>query len=64
MSLGNLGNEMKTSPNNKSVSEFVENVPHEGRKSDTLELIDHVQNITGKAPQMWGPSIIGFGSYH
>ena len=55
---------MKTSSSNKPVSKFVEDVPHEGRKSDALELIDHLQNITGKAPQMWGPSIIGFGSYH
>ena len=23
-----------------------------------------MQNITGYEPKMWGPSIIGFGSYH
>ena len=23
-----------------------------------------MKKITGKRPKMWGPSIIGFGSYH
>jgi hypothetical protein len=27
-------------------------------------LVNVMQGITGEKPKMWGPSIIGFGSYH
>ena len=31
---------------------------------DSFELIKLMQDFTGFEPKMWGPSIIGFGSYH
>lgn len=36
----------------------------EQKKKDSFELIKILQDITDEAPRMWGPSIIGFGSYH
>lgn len=34
------------------------------RREDSLQLIKLMQQITGFEPKMWGPTIIGFGSYH
>lgn len=39
-------------------------VKEETKKKDAFELIRMMQEITGFEPKMWGPSIIGFGSYH
>lgn len=55
---------MKTVPNENSVNAFIEHVSHAGRRADANTLCDLLQEISGEAPQMWGPSIVGFGSYH
>lgn len=34
------------------------------KRKDSFELIRLMQDFTGYQPKMWGPSIIGFGSYH
>ncbi|MBY0099424.1 DUF1801 domain-containing protein [Mesobacillus maritimus] len=47
-----------------SVIEFIENVESEKKKADAYQLIDIFKEVTGYDPKMWGPSIIGFGSYH
>jgi hypothetical protein len=54
----------KTKPTNVSVEAFLDGVTDAGKKADALVLIDMMRKATGKAPVMWGPSIIGFGSYH
>jgi hypothetical protein len=36
----------------------------EQKKLDSHELIDIMYQATGYEPKMWGPSIIGFGTYH
>lgn len=56
--------ENKTQPTEASVLEFLENITPETKKTDSLFLLDWLQKVTGFAPKMWGPSIIGFGSYH
>lgn len=55
---------MKTVPTNNSVSEFLESVTQKKRKEDSLKMVAIMQEITGEPPVLWGPSIIGFGSYH
>lgn len=55
---------MKTVPNDNSVLGFIEAVPHKGRQSDARELLTFLEDVSGEQPKMWGPSIIGFGSYH
>jgi hypothetical protein len=54
----------KTQPTSQSVQTFLHGVPDDGRRADALRLIDLMQTATGERPVMWGPSIVGFGSYH
>lgn len=44
--------------------DFIASVEHPGRKADALRLLDIMKDVTGDEPRMWGPSIIGFGTYH
>lgn len=50
-------------PTSVPVAEFLATVP-ERRQPEADVLIDMMRQISGEAPQMWGPSIIGFGEYH
>ena len=56
--------ELKTKCNNSSVIDFINSVEHEVKKKDTLDILNMMQEITGESPNMWGDSIIGFGSLH
>ena len=56
--------ELKTKKTEASVSQFIENVEHPKRKEDAKVLNKLMIEITGEKPKMWGPSIIGYGSYH
>ena len=57
--------ELKTKQNNADVSEFINSfADSEQKRIDSFELIRLIQDFTGFEPKMWGPSIIGFGSYH
>lgn len=55
--------ENTTQATDASVEDFIANISPE-KKSDCEQLITILQKITGEAPAMWGPSIIGFGHYH
>jgi hypothetical protein len=54
----------KTTETNSSVTEFVLKVQNEAKRDDSFQLIEILKSITGFEPKMWGPTIIGFGSYH
>jgi hypothetical protein len=54
----------KTQPTEVSVEAFIAAVPSEARRADAQALIEIMGKVTGAAPKMWGPSIVGFGSYH
>lgn len=55
----------KTAETEVDVFDFVESyVDNAQKKTDSLELIKLMQTWTGYQPKMWGPTIIGFGSYH
>ena len=54
----------KTVPSGASVEEFLDGVEHPVRRVDGLALQRLMQDWTGWQPQMWGPSIVGFGRYH
>ena len=57
--------ELKTKQNDADVSEFINSFADTDQKrTDSFELIKLMHDITGFEPKMWGPSIIGFGSYH
>lgn len=56
--------EPKMKENDNSVIEFIENVENEKKKADAYQLLEIFEEVTGYKAKMWGPSIIGFGSYH
>src|SRR3989337_277469 len=56
--------EMKTKVNEASVEEFLSKVEDEQKRKDCFEIVKIMKQVTKEEPKMWGPSIIGFGSYH
>lgn len=54
----------KTTETNISVTEFVNKVESGVKRDDSFKLIEIFKSISGFEPKMWGPTIIGFGSYH
>ncbi|RZJ65739.1 MAG: DUF1801 domain-containing protein [Flavobacterium sp.] len=56
--------ETKTKATQVSVTDFISAVPDETKRSDSFKLVELYQKLTGFEPKMWGPTIIGFGSYH
>ncbi|HMG90130.1 MAG TPA: DUF1801 domain-containing protein [Chryseolinea sp.] len=54
----------KTTQTDNSVTKFIDKVENEVKRDDSFKLIEICKSITGHEPKMWGPSIIGFGSYH
>src|SRR5690606_14312301 len=44
--------------------EFLAAVPDEQRREDARAVLEMMRRVTGEEPRMWGPSIVGFGSYH
>ena len=56
--------EAKTKETDSSVIEFIENVENIKKREDAYRLLDIFTETTGYEAKMWGPSIIGFGSYH
>lgn len=55
--------ENKTKPTGASVEEYIASRANEQQRSDCLKLIAMFKRITRKPATMWGPSIVGFGSY-
>jgi len=56
--------ENKTKPTKLSVSAFIAGITDPTKRADAKVLVKLMQSATGEKPKMWGPSIIGFGSYH
>jgi hypothetical protein len=56
--------ELKTKPNEQSVTDFLNRVPDEGKRRDSFTLLDLMKDVTHEEPVMWGDAIVGFGSYH
>lgn len=55
----------KTSETKVDVSDFINTyVDSEQKKADSFQLIELMTKWSGFEPKMWGPTIIGFGSYH
>jgi hypothetical protein len=54
----------KTKPTAVSVAAFLAAVSDENKRADAKALIKLIERATGEKPKMWGPSIVGFGSYH
>jgi len=54
----------KTTETTNSISGFVKTIEDKQRQNDCLTIIEIMKKQTGFEPKMWGPAIIGFGSYH
>lgn len=55
--------EIKTKLTDADVVEFINTVEHEGRRADAFKVLEIMKDVSQCEPQMWGPSIIGFGIY-
>jgi len=63
--IANMATKTKTHETAVSVSAFIDSfVDNEQKKADSFRLIELMQAWSGFEPKMWGPTIIGFGSYH
>lgn len=56
--------DLKTTRTGGSVEAFIQGIAEDDRRQDCLGLVDIMRRATGLEPEMWGPSIVGFGSYH
>lgn len=56
--------EAKMKETESSVIEFIETVDSPKKREDAYKLLEIFSEATGYEAKMWGPSIIGFGSYH
>jgi len=55
---------LKTQPNHQSVQDFLQQIEDPDQQKDALRILQIMEKISGKTAQMWGDSMIGFGSYH
>ena len=56
--------ENKTQKTGASAEDFINSVENKRRREDGFALLEIMKDVTGEEPEMWGPSIIGFGDYH
>ena len=55
---------LKTKPTDVSVDSHIAAIANEEQRNDARTLVALMRRVTREAPRMWGPSIVGFGSYH
>lgn len=55
--------ELKTRPTSGDVGAFLDSVPDPQRREDAKALCAMMERISGEPARMWGPSMVGFGSY-
>jgi hypothetical protein len=56
--------EMKTRVTHASVEAFLRSIPDDARRQDCLRVLEIMKGVTGDEPKLWGPAMVGFGSYH
>jgi len=54
----------KTTETDNSVAAFIKKIPEAQRQKDALAIVEIMEKQSGFPAKMWGPAIIGFGSYH
>ena len=54
----------KTVPTRASVTEFMNSIADPQQKADARKVASIMRKVTGKRARMWGPSIVGYGTYH
>lgn len=56
--------ESKTRETDASVDDHLAAIASDEQRADCRALVELLRRVTGEEPRMWGPSIVGFGSYH
>ena len=59
-----MADTQKTLPTTVDVDEFIASIDNPVRREDARTLKALMEKVTGEPATMWGPSIVGFGSYH
>ena len=54
----------KTQPTKVSVERHIAAIANEEQRNDAQALLALMRSVVKQEPTMWGPSIVGFGSYH
>jgi hypothetical protein len=55
--------ELKTQPTGASVEGYLDSRASAEQREDCKALMKILRKVTGQPPKMWGPSIVGYGSY-
>ena len=55
--------ENKTKPTAASVEDYIASRANAQQSTDCRELMALFKKVTRQSPRMWGPSIVGYGSY-
>ena len=55
--------ENKTKATDASVDDYIASRANAPQQADCRELMALLKKVTRQAPRMWGPSIVGYGSY-
>lgn len=58
-----MAKEPKTKPTQASIEAFLAGVEDPRRREDAQAVLALMSRVTGAEPVLWGPSIVGFGSY-
>jgi hypothetical protein len=53
----------KTKPTDASVENYIASRANEQQRTDCDDLMALLKKLTKQPPKMWGPSIVGYGSY-
>ena len=51
-------------PTDADVDAYLDALPDERRRAEARTLAGLMADVTGERPVMWGPTIVGFGTYH
>lgn len=55
--------ENKTKPTDGNIEEYIALRAKGDQRADCSELMVLLRKATGQVPKLWGPSIVGYGSY-
>ena len=55
---------LKTKPTKVSAKSHIAAIANEEQRNDAQTLVALMRKVTRQEPKMWGPTIVGFGSYH
>ena len=59
-----MSKQNKTVETKSSVTAYIKKIKNEKRRKDFSACVTMLKKQSGFDPKMWGPGIVGFGSYH